>query len=281
MGPVAIQRSEGRRSDPVQAVAALADELAARGAAGRALAIVLGSGLGAVSERLTERRVISGSELEHLPRSRVHGHAGEIVLGELAGVPVLVQSGRVHLYEGRDPFEVTRLTRAFARLGVRTLLLTNAAGGIAPTMEPGTFLCLSDHLNLQGQSPLFRGEGARSCPYDAELGADLERAARELRIPLERGIYAGMLGPAYETPAEIRLLASLGAHAVGMSTVAEASAARAAGLRVAALSCIANRAAGLSAEVLSHEDVLSVMRRSAEKLTRLLERVVPGWARAS
>jgi len=278
MAPGTITSSGERRSHPAHVVEALAAELAARGAAGRSIAIVLGSGLGALCERLDARQVIRGSELEHLPRSRVHGHAGEIVLGELAGVPVLVQSGRVHLYEGRSPFEVTRLTRAFARLGVRVLLLTNASGGIAETIEPGTFLCLSDHLNLQGKSPLFSGEGARSCPYDAELGAGLERAARELRIPLERGTYAGLLGPSYETPAEIRALASFGAHAVGMSTVAEACAARAAGLRVAALSCIANRAAGLGVEALRHEDVLSVMRRSTEKLACLLERVVPEWA---
>lgn len=267
-----------RHEQPQREVEALADELAARGASGRPLAIVLGSGLGMLAEKLTARSVIPGAELEHLPRPRVKGHAGEIVLGELAGLPVILQSGRVHLYEGRSPFEVTRAVRAFARLGVRALVLTNAAGGLVPAWPPGTLLCLTDHLNLQGRSALLAGEGARMSPYDTELGELLGRAAREVRVPLEHGVYAAMLGPSYETPAEIRALRALGAHAVGMSTVAEASAGRAAGLRVVALACIANPAAGLGREALRHEDVLSVMRRSTEKLGRMLERVVPLWA---
>jgi purine-nucleoside phosphorylase len=255
----------------------LASELAARGACGARLAIVLGSGLGRVAERLRARTVIPSRELPHLPRPRVSGHAGEIVLGELAGLALLVQCGRVHLYEGRSPFEVTRAVRAFASLGVRALLLTNAAGGLQPDTSPGTFLRLVDHLNLQGRSPLFPGEEARASPYDAALGEGLERAARELSIPMERGVYAGVLGPAYETPSEVRALGLLGAHAVGMSTVAEASAARAAGMRVVALACIANPAAGLSSAALAHDDVLSVMRRSTERLARLIERVIPMW----
>lgn len=267
-----------RLERPWREAEALANELAARGAGGRPLAIVLGSGLGAFTERLAERRVIPGLELEHLPRSRVSGHAGEIVLGELAGLPVIVQSGRVHHYEGRSPFEVTRAVRAFARLGVRALVLTNAAGSLVPDWRPGTLLCLTDHLNLQARSALLAGEGMRASPYDAELGELLARAAREVRVPLEHGIYAAMLGPAYETPAEIRALRALGANAVGMSTVAEASVARASGLRVVALSCLANPAAGLGLEPLEHEDVLSVMRRSTEKLGRLLERVAPLWS---
>ena len=262
---------------PLREADALAGELAERGAGGRPLAIVLGSGLGMLTERLAERRVIAGAELEHLPRSRVSGHASEIVLGELAGLPVLVQSGRVHLYEGQSPFVVTRAVRAFARLGARALVLTNAAGSLVPAWKPGTLLCLEDHLNLQGRSALLPGEGRRASPYDRELGELLARAAREARIPLERGVYAAMLGPAYETPAEIRALSALGAHAVGMSTVAEASAGHASGMRVVALSCLANPAAGLGLEALSHEDVLSVMRRSTERLGLLLERVIPLW----
>jgi purine-nucleoside phosphorylase len=207
----------------------------------------------------------------------VSGHAGEIVLGELAGLPVIVQSGRVHLYEGERPLVVTRAVRAFARLGVRALVLTNAAGSLVPAWKPGTLLCIEDHLNLQARSALLAGEGRRASPYDRELSGLLARAAGEVRVPLERGVYAAMLGPAYETPAEIRALSALGAHAVGMSTVAEASAAFASGLRVVAISCLANSAAGLGVEALSHEDVLSVMRRSTEKLGRLLERVVPLW----
>lgn len=263
---------------PLREAEALAEELALRGARGRPLAIVLGSGLGELTEKLAAPRVIPGAELRHLPRSRVSGHAGQIVLGELAGLPVIVQSGRVHLYEGQRPLVVTRAVRAFARLGVRTLVLTNAAGSLVPTWRPGTLMCLSDHLNLQARSALLAGEGQRASPYDAELGQLLARAAGEARVPLEHGTYAAMLGPAYETPAEIRALRAFGAHAVGMSTVAEASAARVAGLRVVALSCLANPAAGLGLEPLRHEDVLAVMRRSTEKLARLLERVAPLWA---
>lgn len=241
---------------------------------------MLGSGLGGLVERLEACRRIAGTELQHLPRSGVKGHAGEIALGVLAGLPVIVQSGRVHLYEGRTPFETTRAVRAYGELGVRAILLTNASGGLVPSWAPGTFLRLTDHLNLQGRSPLVAGEELRSSPYDTELGEHLEQAARARSIALESGVYAGLLGPSYETPAEIRALRTLGAHAVGMSTVVEASAARAAGMRVVALSCIANPAAGLGLEPLRHDDVLSVMRRSTEKLARLLQQVMPAWAGA-
>ncbi|MEQ1892805.1 MAG: purine-nucleoside phosphorylase [Planctomycetota bacterium] len=259
------------------AASALARELAERGAGGRALAIVLGSGLGEVVDALQEPSVIAAEELEHLPRPRVAGHAGRIVLGKLGALPVLVQSGRVHLYEGRGAFEVTRAMRAYAELGVRAVLLTNASGGLVPEWAPGTLVCLTDHLNFQGKSALFSGEGGRTSPYDVALAAELVEAAREARVELQRGTYAAMLGPSYETPAEIRALRSFGAQVVGMSTVAEACAAHAAGLRVVALSCIANPAAGLGVEPLRHADVLAVMRRSAGKLRILLERVAPRW----
>jgi inosine/guanosine/xanthosine phosphorylase family protein len=260
-------------------VEALARELEQRGAGAARLAIVLGSGLGEVVEALADAREIAGEELEHLPRPRVAGHAGKLVLGRLAGLPVLVQAGRVHLYEGRSAFEVTRAVRAYAALGVRAVLLTNASGGLVPEWAPGTLVGLTDHLNFQGRSPLYPGEEARVSPYDLELVAELETAARAARVELQRGTYAAMLGPSYETPAEIRALREAGAHVVGMSTVAEASAARAAGMRVAALSCVANPAAGLGLEPLKHEDVLAVMRRSAWKVRLLLERVAPTWLR--
>lgn len=259
------------------AVEGLARELEARGAGGRALAIVLGSGLGDVVEALAQAREIPGEELEHLPRPRVAGHAGKLVLGELAGLPVILQSGRVHLYEGRPAPEVVRAVRAYAALGVRAVLLTNASGGLVPDWEPGTLVCLSDHLSFQARSPLRPDEAGRGSPYDPELAAALEQAARAARVELWRGVYAAMLGPSYETPAEIRALRSFGAHAVGMSTAVEAVAARAAGLRVVGLSCIANPAAGLGVEPLRHADVLSVMRRSAGKVRLLLERVAPLW----
>lgn len=274
-----VRAGRSRSERAGEEVEALARELAERGASDHPLAIVLGSGLGALSERLAERRVIHGAELEHLPRPRVTGHAGEIVLGKLGGLPVLVQSGRVHLYEGRSAREVTRAVRAFARLGARALLLTNAAGSLDPAWPPGTLMRITDHLNLQGRTALVPGEEGRASPYDVELGDALERAAGALRVRVERGVYAGLLGPAYETPAEIRALRALGAGAVGMSTVAEANAACAAGLRVVGLACLANAAAGLAAEPLRHGDVLHVMQRSGEKLAKLVERVAPEWGR--
>ncbi len=253
----------------------LADELAARGARGRALAVVLGSGLGGVAERLEERVVIPAAELAHLPRARVAGHEGSVVLGSLGGIPLIVQKGRVHLYEGWNPFAATRTMRAFAQLGLRAVLLVNACGALVPEWPRGTLVRLVDHLNLQGRSPLFRGEAARASPYDRGLGQALDRAAARAGIELRRGVYAGCLGPSYETPAEIRALRALGAHVVGMSTVAEASAAFACGLRVAAIACVANPAAGLSSEPLRHEDVVEGVSTAEEPLARLLELAAP------
>lgn len=278
-GPLATSDSPPARREH-RAVEELAAELAAHGAADRPLAIVLGSGLGDAVEALESRRAIPIRALEHLPCARVKGHLGAIVLGDLGGLPVVVQSGRVHLYEGRDPHETTRAVRAYARLGVRAVLLTNAAGSLVPDWTPGTLVRLCDHLDLQCRTTLARSEELRASPYDAGLGALLDQAAGEARVRLERGIYAGMLGPSYETPAEIRALRALGAQVVGMSTVAEASAARAAGLRVLALSCVANPAAGLGSETLRHEDVLAVMRRSAHGLGRILARAAPALGRA-
>jgi len=278
MPPVSSRSSRpAQESREQRAIEALAQELADHGAGGRPLAIVLGSGLGELVEALGERRTIPARSLANLPAARVAGHAGAIELGTLGGLPVLVQSGRVHLYEGRSPHETTRAVRAYARLGVRAVVLTNAAGGLVPEWPPGTLVRLDDHLNLQGRSALLRGEDGRASPYDAELGAQLDAAARVARVRLEHGVYAGMLGPSYETPAEVRALRRLGAHLVGMSTVAEASAAHLAGLRVVALSCVANPAAGLGPEALRHEDVLGVMRRSAGALARLLAAVAPAW----
>jgi purine-nucleoside phosphorylase len=194
---------------------------------------------------------------------------------------VIAQVGRLHLYEGWDAFTVTRAVRAFAELGTRAVVLTNASGGIVPHWPPGTLMLVRDHLNLQGRSPLAREEAARANPYDVELAVPLEQAAGRLGLRLEQGVYAGVLGPSYETPAEIRMLRALGAQAVGMSTVAEASAARAAGLRVAALSCIANPAAGLSGAVLRHADVLATVAAAARDVQRLLEAAAPELARVT
>ncbi len=274
--PRSATSSRGGASSPLARakleIERLAEELARHGAADRPLALVLGSGLGALADALEERRVIPGAELASLPRAGVAGHAGSIVLGRLDGVPCLLQSGRVHFYEGWSPLAVTRAVRAFARLGTRVLLLTNAAGGLVPGWPAGTLVRLTDHLDLQGRGPLFPGEGARANPYDAALGAVLDRVAGREGLALERGIYAALPGPSYETAAEIRALRALGAQLVGMSTAAEASAGCASGMRVAALSCVANPAAGITGERLDHGDVLASTGRAAGRLGRLVTR---------
>ena len=258
------------------AVELLARSLREHGAEGAQVACVLGSGLGAFAERLERARTIPGADLAGLPRSGVPGHEGRFVVGELGGVRVLVQQGRVHLYEGWSASEVTRAVRAFALLGVRALVLTNAAGGIRAGFVPGTLMRIRDHLNLQGCAPLARSERGFGPVWDEALGHALESGARTAGVALESGVYAGLCGPAYETPAEIRMLQHLGADAVGMSTVAEALAARASGLRVAGISCITNLAAGLGAGPLSHAEVLETGKRRAHDLCALLEAALPG-----
>jgi len=249
---------------------ALAGELRERGA--RALvALVLGSGLGQFVERLEDPTVVAGEELEHLPQSAVPGHAGRIAWGRIGDVRVLVQQGRVHLYEGWSARDVTRAVRAFAALGIRGLILTNAAGGLRAEWPRGVLMRLQGHINLQFRAPLTRAEAGAATIYDPALGLALETAAQHTGVELKRGIYAAMLGPAYETPAEVRMVQRLGADAVGMSTVCEAAAARSAGMRVAAISCITNPAAGITDEKLRHEDVVAAGQAVAADFQRLLE----------
>jgi len=253
----------------------LAEALAERGAKDCRLALVLGSGLGDFAKSLEDAETILGHELADLPGSAVPGHAGRIVIGTCEGERVLVQQGRVHLYEGWSGWEVTRAVRAFARLGIGRLVLTNAAGGIRSEIEPPALLRITDHLDLQGSAPLYPAERGQRSPYDPGLGEALERAAHSVGVPLYRGVYAGLLGPSYETPAEIAMLARLGADAVGMSTVAEASAAAAAGMRVCAISCISNAAASHERDPLSHAEVVAAGKLVAKSFVRLLRRAVP------
>lgn len=259
----------------------LAAELAERGLEGVAAMVVLGSGLGAFAERLEDPLVVPFDELDAMPQSTVPGHAGRFVAGTLDGTRVLVQQGRVHLYEGRGVREVTRSVRAGARLGARTLVLTNAAGGLVPEWTPPRLMRLEDHLNLSGQAPLRRSEIGRGSPYDAAAGAQLDAVASELGIGLERGVYAGLPGPNYETPAEVRLLATMGAHAVGMSTVCEAQVGHACGMAVVGISCISNLGAGLSASALDHDEVLEAGRAIADDFIRLLAAGVPRIVRTT
>jgi purine-nucleoside phosphorylase len=243
---------------------------------------VLGSGLEGLEQTLTDATVFEHQDLPNWPRSTVPGHAGRLIIGDLAGRRVAVLSGRVHLYEGYGPDEIVFGTRVMGRMGVREIVLTNAAGGIKPTCTPGTLMVIEDHINLLGSNPLTGANDERFGPrfpdltevYSPRLRTLLREAASARGVALERGVYAAVQGPSYETPAEIRALRALGADAVGMSTVPEAIAARHMGLEVLGLSCITNRAAGLSRQPLGHDDVLATARQVRTTVQTLLEAVV-------
>jgi purine-nucleoside phosphorylase len=249
------------------------------GFGGARIAVVLGSGLGGFAQCLKREREVPFAEVDGMPESSVPGHSGRFLIGTLGGERVLVQAGRIHLYEGWGARDVCASVSAFADLGCRVLVLTNAAGGLRRTFEPPVLMRLVDHIDLQGETPLTHGKGGRCSPYDPALGEVLDHAAESAGIELARGVYAGVLGPSYETPAEIRMLAWMGADAVGMSTVAEAQAARASGLRVAAVSCITNLAAGIGEEVLSHAEVVRAGSSVTERFASLFAQALPRIAR--
>jgi purine-nucleoside phosphorylase len=253
----------------------VARALRERGCGDARVALVLGSGLGAFADRLEGARLLPFADAHGMPQSTVPGHAGRFVHGTLDGVPVLVQQGRVHLYEGRRTDDVTCAVRAFAELGVELLLLSNAAGGVRPAWAPGTLMRITDHVNLTGRVPPLSSPALAGAVYDAGVAARIDAAARAAGVALERGVYAGLLGPSYETPAEIRMARWMGADAVGMSTVVEALAARSAGMRVGAISCITNHAAGVGTAPLSHAEVIAAGRAAAGTFERLLAAAVP------
>jgi len=244
--------------------------------------IVLGSGLGGFAALLGEPVVIPYGEIPEFPVARVPGHAGRLVLGELQGasgpITVAALQGRVHGYEGWSAQEVAFGARVLCSLGARLLIVTNAAGGVNPDLGPGDLVRIEDHLNLSGQNPLAGANDDRlgtrfpdmTHAYHPELGARLEATAARLGIPLKRGVYACVSGPSYETPAEIRMLRTLGADLVGMSTVPEVIAARHMGVPVVGVSLVTNRAAGLAAAPLSHKEVAAVAAREGERLSTLL-----------
>lgn len=244
--------------------------------------VVLGSGLGAFAERISDRIVLPYSEIPGFPTSSVVGHKGELVLGALDGLPIAVMSGRVHYYEGYSIKEVTLPMRVLAGLGVGAVVVTNAAGAVNPSYAPGDFMVILDHINLTGDNPLIGHNDQRLGPrfpdmshaYGAAGREALHAAARASQITLREGVYVGVAGPSYETPAEIRMLQRLGGDAVGMSTVAEVIVARHAGIRVAGLSVITNTAAGLGHEPISHDEVEHVARRVEGVLCDLLAGVV-------
>src|SRR6184192_3191115 len=260
------------------------DAVAARlGSLRPRVALVLGSGLGSVADAVQSAIRIPQSAIPGFPEPAAPGHKGELVGGTLAGVPLVVQSGRFHLYEGHAAEVAALPTRVFARLGVETLIVTNAAGGIRHTFRPPTLMLIADHINLMFRNPLVgpvvEGEERfpdMSDPYDSGLRASARAVARAAGIPLEEGVYAALLGPSFETPAEIRMLERLGADAVGMSTVPEVIAARARGMRCLGFSSVTNAAAGLSAQPLSHAEVLEAGARVAGQLERLIRGVLKG-----
>ncbi len=236
-------------------------------------ALVLGSGLGGFADACERLFEIPYAEVPGLPRSAVPGHEGKFVGASLGGVPLLLAMGRVHFYEGHTARRVAAHVRLMAQLGAGTIILTNAAGALNPVFAPGGWMILADHLNLTGASPLAGGPNFfdMSEVYARELRDLFHATARDQGLDLHEGVYACMPGPQYETPAEVRMLRTLGADAVGMSTVFEAIQARASGLRVAAFSCLTNWAAGVTTSPLSHGEVMETGRRAASRLAGLLE----------
>jgi purine-nucleoside phosphorylase len=246
------------------------------------VAIVLGSGLGEFTAALREAVVCAYSDIPHWPASAVVGHAGQVVAGTIAGKRVAALSGRVHYYEGHDLRTVTFAIRAIAALGVRIVILTNAAGGINVDFKPGTLMLIEDHINLLCSNPLIGPNDERFGPrfpdmseiYSRRLREIATTAAAEAGIRLPPGVYIGVHGPSYETPAEIRAFRTLGADAVGMSTVPEAIVARHMGLEVLGISCISNAAAGVLPQPLVHDEVMAVARQVRGQFSALLEGII-------
>jgi len=245
--------------------------------------VVLGSGLGIFAESVAEPTIVPYADIPHFKKAGVAGHAGRLVMGRIGPASVAVLQGRLHYYEGHDIGDVVFPLRVLAALGVRSLLLTNAAGGINREFLPGDLMIIRDHINLTGLNPLRGANDDRlgprfpdmSAAYDPAFQETIAAALAEGGLPARRGVYAGLIGPSYETPAEIRMLAAMGADAVGMSTVSEAICARHLGLRLAGISCITNLAAGISATPLSHKEVTETGERVKNDFIRLLTRVIP------
>lgn len=246
------------------------------------IGIVLGSGLGGLADDLEDPVAISFAELPGWPAATAPGHAGRLLLGTLGGTSVAMLQGRFHLYEGYDTGLVVQPVLLFGRLGARAVFLTNAAGGLDPSFGPGTLMAITDHINLTGRNPLI-GPNAQAIgerftdltrAWSERLRDRLHAAARAEGVTLADGVYVGLVGPNYETPAEVRMLAQLGGHAVGMSTVLEAIAARWAGLEVVGVSLVTNAGAGYSGEPLTHEEVLAAGLEAGPRLARVIRRFV-------
>lgn len=247
------------------------------------IGLILGSGLGMLADLIENPIVIPYGDIPHFPVSTVEGHAGELVAGQIQGKPVVMMKGRFHLYEGYSVYKVTLPVRVMKEIGVSKLVVTNAAGGINLSYKPGDLMLIRDHINFTFRHPLIGPNdnelGVRfpdmSEAYSARLRSIAQDTAKELGLPLQEGVYVGLLGPSYETPAEIRMLRTMGADAVGMSTVAEVLVARHAGMEVLGISCISNMAAGILDQPLSHEEVIETTEKVKETFLRLILTILP------
>lgn len=245
--------------------------------------LILGSGLGVLADHIDDAVSIPYEDIPHFPQSTVEGHAGELLIGTVQGTPVVLMKGRFHMYEGYGPELTAFPVRVMKALGVERLLVTNAAGGVNINYHPGDLMLISDHINLTGRNPLVGPNQNELGPrfpdmseaYNRKLREIAKEVAKEKSIELQEGVYAGLLGPSYETPAEIRMLRSLGADAVGMSTVSEVIVARHAGIEVLGISCISNMAAGILDQPLSHEEVIDTTNQVREKFLGLVLGIIP------
>jgi len=250
------------------------------------LALVLGSGLGAFADDLEDRVVLPYSKIPHFPVSSAEGHAGNLVIGRVGDVAVAAMQGRVHFYEGHTMQRVTFPMRVFCRMGIKGVLLTNAAGGIGPKLKPGCLVVLSDHINLQGTNALIGTNEERFGPRFPDMTEAYSKEWRKLAlaegnrqgIDIYDGVYAAVLGPSYETPAEIRFLRTIGADLVGMSTVAEVTVARHCGMKVLAISVVTNMAAGILDQPINHAEVLEIGQKIRGQFARLLQALIPRLA---
>lgn len=247
------------------------------------IGLIMGSGLGILGDHVTDAVTIPYEAIPHFPLSTVEGHAGELLIGRLAGRQVVLMRGRFHMYEGYAPELTAFPVRVMKALGAGKLVVTNAAGGINTSFEPGDLMLISDHINLQGRNPLIGPNEAELGPrfpdmseaYSRRLRAAARKTAEEQGFALREGVYVGVLGPSYETPAEIRMMRTMGADAVGMSTVAEVIAARHSGLEVLGISCISNMASGILDQPLSHDEVIETTERVKSRFLGLVLGVIP------
>lgn len=260
-----------------------ADYIRSKSGVAPKIGLILGSGLGVLADHIEEAVSIAYKDIPYFPQSTVEGHAGELLIGKVQGTPVVLMKGRFHMYEGYGPELTAFPVRVMKALGVAKLLVTNAAGGINTSYKPGDLMLISDHINMTGRNPLAGPNDAEQGPrfpdmseaYNRKLREIAKQVAKEKEVPLQEGVYVGLLGPSYETPAEIRMFRTLGADAVGMSTVSEVIVARHAGIEVLGISCISNMAAGILDQPLSHEEVIETTDRVREKFLNLVLGIIP------